>query len=40
LISTNWTDLGSPFTTNGTTLSTTDSIANGTQRFYRLVLLQ
>jgi len=38
LSSTNWTDLGGPFTTNGTTLSTTDSITNGSQRFYRLVL--
>ncbi|HEV7925816.1 MAG TPA: choice-of-anchor tandem repeat GloVer-containing protein [Verrucomicrobiae bacterium] len=35
--STNWTDLGSPFTTNGAILSASDPITNGLQRFYRLV---
>jgi uncharacterized repeat protein (TIGR03803 family) len=40
LSSTNWTYLGSPFTATGATLSTTDVITNGPQRFYRLVLSQ
>jgi uncharacterized repeat protein (TIGR03803 family) len=39
LSSSNWTDLGSPITATGATLNTTDSITNGPQRFYRLVLL-
>jgi len=34
----NWTSLGSPFTATGATLSTTDSVTNGSQRFYRLVV--
>jgi hypothetical protein len=34
----NWVNLNSPFTANGASLSTTDSITNGSQRFYRLVL--
>ena len=38
LSSSNWTNLGSPFHATGTTLSTTDSVTNGPQRFYRLVL--
>jgi hypothetical protein len=39
LNSRNWINLGSPFTATGATLSTTDSVTNGPQRFYRLVLL-
>ena len=39
LSSTNWNDLGSPLTPAGATLNTTDSVTNGPQRFYRLVLL-
>jgi hypothetical protein len=39
LSSTNWTNLGSPFIADGATLSTTDSITTGPQRFYRLVLV-
>ena len=39
LSSTNWTCLGSPFSATGATISTTDVITNGPQRFYRLVLL-
>jgi uncharacterized repeat protein (TIGR03803 family) len=38
LSSSNWINLGSPFTPTGATLNTTDSITNGPQRFYRLVL--
>jgi uncharacterized repeat protein (TIGR03803 family) len=38
LSSTNWTNLGSPVTATGATLSTTDSLNNAPQRFYRLVL--
>jgi uncharacterized repeat protein (TIGR03803 family) len=38
LSSSNWTNLGSPATATGATLSTTDSVTNGPQRFYRLVL--
>jgi hypothetical protein len=37
LSSSNWTNLGSPAAAAGTTLSTTDSVTNGPQRFYRLV---
>jgi uncharacterized repeat protein (TIGR03803 family) len=39
LDSTNWTDLGSPLTAIGATLSITDPATNGPQRFYRLALL-
>jgi uncharacterized repeat protein (TIGR03803 family) len=38
LSSSNWINLSSPFTATGATLSTTDSLTNGPQRFYRLVL--
>jgi uncharacterized repeat protein (TIGR03803 family) len=38
LNSSNWTNLGSPITATGATLSTTDSFTNAPQRFYRLVL--
>jgi hypothetical protein len=38
LSSSNWTNLGIPFTATGANLSTTDSVTNGPQRFYRLVL--
>ena len=38
LISSNWINLSSPITATGATLSTTDSITNGPQRFYRLVV--
>jgi uncharacterized repeat protein (TIGR03803 family) len=38
LSSGNWVNLGSAATASGTTLSTTDSITNGPQRFYRLLL--
>jgi len=38
LSSTNWTNLGSPATAAGATLSTTDSVTNAPQRFYRLVV--
>ena len=38
LSSSNWTNLNSPLTATGATLNTTDSITNGPQRFYRLVL--
>jgi uncharacterized repeat protein (TIGR03803 family) len=37
LNSSNWINLGSPFTATGATLSTTDSLTNAPQRFYRLV---
>jgi uncharacterized repeat protein (TIGR03803 family) len=39
LSSSNWTNLGSAVTATGATLATTDSLTNGPQRFYRLVLL-
>jgi hypothetical protein len=38
LSSSNWSNLGSAVTATGATLSTTDSLTNGPQRFYRLVL--
>jgi uncharacterized repeat protein (TIGR03803 family) len=38
LSSSNWISLGSPFTATAATLSTTDIITNGPERFYRLVL--
>jgi len=38
LSSSNWTNLDSPVTATGATLSTTDSVTNGPQRFYRLAL--
>jgi uncharacterized repeat protein (TIGR03803 family) len=40
LSSSNWISLGSAFTATGATLSTTDSVTNAQQRFYRLVLSQ
>ena len=40
LSSSSWTNMGSPFTANGPTFSATDSVVNGPQRFYRLVLLR
>jgi uncharacterized repeat protein (TIGR03803 family) len=39
LDSTNWINLGSALTATGTALTFADSISNGPQRFYRLVLL-
>jgi uncharacterized repeat protein (TIGR03803 family) len=36
--SSNWTNLRSPVTSAGGALSTTDSVTNGPQRFYRLVV--
>jgi uncharacterized repeat protein (TIGR03803 family) len=38
LTSTNWINLNNPVTATGATLSTTDSLTNAPQRFYRLVL--
>jgi len=38
LSSSNWSNLSSAITATGPTLNTTDSLTNGTQRFYRLVL--
>ena len=38
LSSSNWINLSSPATATGATLSTTDSLTNGPQRFYRLML--
>jgi uncharacterized repeat protein (TIGR03803 family) len=38
LSSSNWANLGIGLTAAGATLSTTDSVTNGPQRFYRLVL--
>jgi hypothetical protein len=38
LSSTNWTDLGSAFPAKGATLTRTDIVTNGPQRFYGLVL--
>jgi hypothetical protein len=40
LSSSNWTNLRGPVTATGATLSTTDAVTNGPQRFYRLVLSQ
>jgi uncharacterized repeat protein (TIGR03803 family) len=40
LISGNWNNLGNIVTTTGSTISATDSVTNGPQRFYRLVLSQ
>jgi hypothetical protein len=37
LSSGNWINLSSPATATGATLSTTDSVTNAPQRFYRLV---
>jgi uncharacterized repeat protein (TIGR03803 family) len=39
LTSTNWTNLGTPIPATGASLTATDSLTNGPQRFYRLVLL-
>jgi len=39
LSSSKWVNLGSAFTATGITLNATDSLTNGPQRFYRLVLL-
>jgi len=39
LSSTNWTNLGSPTNATGATINATDSVTNGPQRFYRVVLL-
>jgi|GEM_PF-2555312 len=39
LLATNWTNLGSPVTAAGATLSAIDTVANGGQGFYRVVLL-
>jgi hypothetical protein len=36
--SSNWINLGTNVTAIGAKLSTTDSVTNGPQRFYRLVL--
>jgi hypothetical protein len=38
LSSTNWINLNGPAKATGATLSTTDSLTNGPQRFYRLAL--
>ena len=38
LSSSNWTNLRGPVTPTEATLSVTDSVTNGPQRFYRLVL--
>jgi uncharacterized repeat protein (TIGR03803 family) len=38
LSSSNWINMSSAITATGATLSTTDSLTNGPQRFYRLVL--
>jgi uncharacterized repeat protein (TIGR03803 family) len=38
LSSSNWSNLGSAYTATGATLSTMDTLTNGRQRFYRLVL--
>ncbi len=40
LSSSNWDNLNSPVTATGATLSTTDSLTNGPERFYRLLLAQ
>lgn len=39
LASNNWTNLNAPVTAAGATLSASDSVTNGRQRFYRAVLL-
>ncbi len=39
LSSSNWVNLSSAFTATGATLSATDYVTNGPQRFYRVVLL-
>jgi hypothetical protein len=39
LSSSNWINLGNPFTATGATLNTTDSLTNAPQQFYRVVLL-
>jgi hypothetical protein len=39
LSSGNWSNLGSAFTATSATTSTSDSLTNGPQRFYRLALL-
>jgi len=39
LISSNWTNLGNALAATGTALSATNSITNGPQQFYRVVLL-
>jgi uncharacterized repeat protein (TIGR03803 family) len=36
--STNWANVGPPVAATGATLNTTDSVTNGPQRFYRLML--
>jgi hypothetical protein len=38
LSSSNWVNLSRPVTATGSTISTTDSVTNGPQRFYGLVL--
>ncbi len=38
LSSSNWINLSTPVTATGATLSTTDTVTNGPQRFYRLAL--
>jgi uncharacterized repeat protein (TIGR03803 family) len=38
LTSTNWINLNTPVTATGASFSTNDSVTNGAQRFYRLVL--
>jgi hypothetical protein len=38
LTSTNWTNLGSPIPATASTLTATDTLTHGPQRFYRLVL--
>jgi hypothetical protein len=38
LTSTNWTNLGSPIPAIASTLTATDTLTHGPQRFYRLVL--
>jgi len=40
LSSSNWTSLGSTVTATGATLNATDSVTNGPQRFYRVMLSQ
>ena len=38
LTSTNWINLGNPIPATASTLTATDALTNGPQRFYRLVL--
>jgi hypothetical protein len=38
LTSTHWTNLGTPIPATAATLTATDSLTNGPQRFYRLLL--